>query len=99
MIGLILGVISLLLPWFMYSLPILGLLASVFGVVGIILSLTEMKKVKASGQKNNLPLIGLIVSIVATVISIPHLFCFITVCRVGCSAGAGMGWLFQATGL
>jgi len=94
MIGLILGALAIILPWFSLNLPVFALIALPLGVVGIVLSIQEMQKVKSANQQNNLPLIGLIVSVVGTVIALPFMFCFFAACRIGCSAGAGMGWLF-----
>jgi len=92
--GLICGIVAIIIPWFALSVPILGFLAVVIGVVGIVLSVKQMQ----AGQGAPIPLIGLIVSIVGTIIALPFFFCFIQACRIGCAAGAGINWMFS-TGL
>jgi len=94
-VSLILGILSLVLPWFTLSVPILGLVAVICGVFGIIISIKDMKKLKETDQKNALPLVGLIVSIIGTIISLPYFYCFIQACRIGCAAGSGLGWMFS----
>ena len=73
---------------------VLDIIALVLGITGIILAASGRKKAKAAGVKNGLATAGLIVSIVATVISAPSIILFgLVTAGVLVGGVAGMGAL------
>ncbi|MDR2542063.1 MAG: hypothetical protein LBC80_01225 [Treponema sp.] len=95
MVGLILGILAIALPWFVLNLPILVVIAILCGALGIFLSFKDMQKLKAANQPSTKPLIGLILSIAGLVIALPLLWCcFRPICSMACDLGLGMGWMF-----
>lgn len=81
-VGLILGIVSIVLAWFMY----VNIAAVACAVVGLILSIKGKNKLVAAGQAKGLAVAGLIVSIVGLVLSVIMFFAC-TVC-VSCAACA-----------
>lgn len=64
--GLVLGIVALIICW----IPVWGAIPSLpMAIVGLVLSVLGGKKAKAAGQKSGLATAGLVIGIIATVLS------------------------------
>lgn len=84
-VGLILGIVSLVLTW----IPYVNIAALACAIVGLILSLKGKNKLVEAGQAKGLAVAGLIVSIVGLVISVITFFtCTVCVSCAACAASS-----------
>ena len=81
--GLVLGIVSLIICW----IPVWGAIPALpMAIVGLVLSVLGGKKAKAAGQKSGLATAGLVIGIIATVLSaITFLSCGLCVICVAAS--------------
>lgn len=78
--GLVCGIVALaIICWF----GSLAFIALPIGVIGIVLSTVGGKKYKQNGIRSSLPIVGLVLSIIATVIS----GIIVTICGLCVSTG------------
>lgn len=64
-VGFVLGIVALVLAWF----PLVSLFALPMAIVGLILSAVGGKKLAAAGQPKGLATAGLVIGIIATVLT------------------------------
>ena len=89
--GLVLGCVSLFCQIIGYVIPFASFLALPLAIVGLVLSVSAGKKAKANGQKSGIATAGLIVGIIATVLSGIGFVCAIcAVCVIAAAAASGV---------
>ncbi len=76
-IGLVLGILSLVLAWFVY----LNILGIVLGVVGIVLSVKGKKQATEAGVPTGMATAGLVLSIIGAALSLVGFFTC-TICAI-----------------
>ena len=76
-IGLVLGILALCMFW----VPMWNILALIFGIAGIILSVMGKKQAVAAGVPTGLATAGLVISIIGTVFSFIGFFTC-TICAI-----------------
>ena len=85
--GLVLGCVSLVCQIIGYVIAFASFLALPLAIVGLVLSVVGGKKAKANGQKSGVATAGLIVGIIATVLSGIGFVC--AICAICIVLGAG----------
>jgi len=87
--GLVLGIVSIVICWFGFA----SFVALPLAIVGLILSVVGGKKLKANGMKSGIATAGLVIGIIAVVLSgIAFISCGLCVACVA-SAGSALSTL------
>ena len=97
MIGLVLGIVALVLPWFrlinVFALSWLNYLAPIVAIAGILLCIMGMKKAKLENRPQGIFIAGLVVSIIAFVETFSFFLCMMWATCAASSAVGALGSL------